>query len=405
MEISNASDGPEDETGPAVAHSHVLAPDNAQTWAAMVSADSFENAGIPVNSTKSDIALRHICRVSTIFSHPQDAESAELTWPHDLPRRETTVPSVATPTHRVILVNEDAHIPAQFRHQTTAPYILQAIQEIHSTFADRPSRTYTPYSRMWRCPYTGCNYIEDLAGLSHSAGEAVCRIAAVSLDSNFLMDDVASEFVTIAGGRYRARREFVRSVVDIIGLRHYETHLADSGLRCWIRGQTPDGQISFMWEHDDLDFVLQSRTIEGWRARRHEELERLSLQSALSTQARRWAHEARFWGKEELVCQRRRARSVHHEYVKGLAVHGIPTGPGLRFSKLRALTHTQSSTILGASRSLHEKVYGSLKESDLDHKELLLRLELAEEVIQDWELGEAWLRTQYQGNSPEQFAH
>ncbi|VDB96471.1 unnamed protein product [Peniophora sp. CBMAI 1063] len=366
------------------AHSRVPALDNPETWAAM-----------------TDVALRHICRVRTPYTHREDLEGAELKWPEDLPRSDAARSDTPVPTHRLVLVNEDVHIPAHSRHPTTAPYILQAISEFYPALADRPSQTYAPYSRRWRCPHTQCPYSEDLVSLSPAAGEAVCRIAATAPDSNFLADDVASEFVSLVDGRYRARREFARDVVDIIGLRHYEVHLRDIGLRCWIRGQAPDGFISFMWEPVDLAAILRSSSIDGVRARRHEECARQRLQLALSVQARRWAHETRFWEYGGLTVLRNNARSMQYDFVRALALPLVPIGVEERYSQLRTLSTDQSAAILAAGRKLHRELYDSMSNRQLEYEALTRRLALAEEEIQNWERGDGWLLTQDNGDGPE----
>ncbi|VDC05308.1 unnamed protein product [Peniophora sp. CBMAI 1063] len=355
-----------------------FAPDDADSWAVI-----------------SDIALRHIHRVSTTAMHPQDAECAKLTWPPNLPRFEAPVPGVLASTRRVTLVNEDAHIPPDFRHPPTAPYILQAIVELYPALAKRPSHTYLRFSRTWSCPLAECAYLEDLACLSHAAGEAVCRVVATTSKPPFHVDDdCVSSFVRIVSGRYRARRDFIEDVVDIIGLRHFESHLSDVGLRCIIRGHAPGGQISFIWENVDLSSVLQSNTVDGLRARQHEERARLSMQKSLCLQARRWAHEARFREFGELEMQQRSARWAQHDFVRTLALDNILAGPGESFSGVRVLTPAQSSAVVEAGRLLHNEVYASLSARELEHQATALRLELAEEVIQDWERGNGWLRIQ-----------
>ncbi|VDC00808.1 unnamed protein product [Peniophora sp. CBMAI 1063] len=376
--VSSASDGEDD-----LEHPRDPAPDNAETWAAM-----------------TDVALRHIYRVRTPYTHPQDLESAELKWPEGLSRSDAAGSDPPVSIRRVVLVNEDEHIPRHSRHPVSAPYILQAISEFYPALVERPSRVYTLYSRWWRCPHTQCSYSEDLVSLSPAAGEAVCQIAAAASESNFLADDVASEFVSLVDGRYRARREFVQNVVDIIGLRHYESHLRDIGLRCWIRGQAPDGLISFMWEPINLARILRSNSIDGVRARRHEESARQCLQLALSVQARRWAHETRFWEYGGLTVYRNHVRSMQHDFVRTLTLPLVQIDLEGSFSRLRALSPHQSSSIVAAGRMLHEEIYDSMSDRQLEYEALTRRLALAEEEIENWEHGNGWLRTQNRGDDP-----
>ncbi|VDC00816.1 unnamed protein product [Peniophora sp. CBMAI 1063] len=200
-----------------------VAPDDEVTWA-----------------TITDIALNHISRVTMPAMHPQDLDG--LAWPRNLPRVDSPAKG-PSPVHRIVLVNKDAHIPTHARHPATAHYIVQAVAVLYPALVQRPSQSYTPYLRKWRCPQAGCSYSEDLAYLSPAAGEFVCRIAASALDSTFIANELASDFAMLVDGHYRARREFAKHVVDIVGLRHYESHLQDIGLRCLIRGQTPEGYV------------------------------------------------------------------------------------------------------------------------------------------------------------------
>lgn len=193
---------------------------------------------------QTDVALRHISRVSRDMIQPQDLQNAELKWPDDLSRFDAVL-GASTPVHRVVFVNKDVHIPVRFRHPATAPYILQAISDLSPVLAKRPSLTYVPYSRTWGCPHVGCSYTEDLASLSRSVGEAVRRITAVTLSLKLIANKLVPEFVTIVNGRYRTRKEFVHNVVDMLGLRHYESHLSDAGLCCLIRGQDTDGYVRY----------------------------------------------------------------------------------------------------------------------------------------------------------------
>ncbi|VDC04890.1 unnamed protein product [Peniophora sp. CBMAI 1063] len=363
------------------------APDDTDTWSAM-----------------TDVALRHISRVSSLFMHPQDLESAELTWPEDLSRHEPTA-EVLTPTYRVVLVNQDAHIPTHARHPNTAPYILQAISDLYPALAKRPSSRYTPYARIWRCPYDGCGYFEDLARLSHAAGEAVCRVAATAVDSYFLTNDLASDYIKLVEGRYCARREFIKNVVDIIGLRHYESHLSQAGLRCSIRGQRPSGYLSFMWEHADMDAMLQSNSVEGVQARRHEEAARKRFQLALRAQARCWAHETRFWEMGGLTAERQSARSLQHAFVKTLDLSHVLTDGGRHFSQLRELEPRRSLAVLAAGRKLHDDVYGAAAERETVNTAITSRLLLANEEIESWERGDGLFLTLDRGDSPELYIH
>ncbi|VDB96555.1 unnamed protein product [Peniophora sp. CBMAI 1063] len=313
--------------------------------------------------------------------------------------------SASTPTYRVVLVNEDVHIPVHARHPSTAPYILHTIDNLYPALAKRPSCTYTPYRRIWKCPHPGCSYLEDLLMLSPSAGEAVCRLAATALESNLLANELASEFLRLVDGKYRVRREFVKCAVDIIGLRHYETHLHDVGLRCFIRGQRPDGHISFTWEHSQLETLLLSRTVDGLHARRHEEAMRRAIQLSLSVQARRWAHEVRFWELDKLVAERRLARERQHKFVNELALEEAFASSGRHASALPPLRSGQSLAIMTAGRRLHDEIYGTLAAREDVLRTVTDRLTLAEAEIQSWEHGDGMVRTQNRGDHTDLYAH
>ena len=151
-----------------------------------------------------------------------------------------------------------------------------------------------------------------------------------------------------------------------------------------------------MWEHAEPKTVLESKSVEGVQARRHEEAARRSLQLALSIQARRWAHEVRFREVQGLVAERHISRTKQHGFVKALSLD-LPVSffaRKLRFSELRDLTPYQSTAILTAGRRLHDDVYNVLPAREHTHQEMKHRLTFAEEVIQDWEDGEGKLRTQ-----------
>lgn len=153
-----------------------------------------------------------------------------------------------------------------------------------------------------------------------------------------------------------------------------------------------------------MDQVLKSSSIDGVRARQHEEAIRVSLQKTLCVQARRWAHEARFWVQEELLAERHRARIAQHQVVRRLVMDesiadlGVHFNLGLHFTGSRTLTSSQSVAMLAAGRKLHAEVYNSLHETESAHEKLLLRLNLAEEVMRDWEEGGGWFRTQHRGD-------
>lgn len=156
-----------------------------------------------------------------------------------------------------------------------------------------------------------------------------------------------------------------------------------------------------MWQHIDSEEVLKSQSIEGVRARRHEESMRRSLQALLSIQARRWAHEARFWELEGLVTERHAARKLQHDFVHTLKLSDAFSGAGRSFSKTRSLTPDQSSAISEAGRKLHDEIYRSIDARESAHRLILARLSLADDVIEEWEDGDGFLRMQDRGDSPD----
>ncbi|KZV61682.1 hypothetical protein PENSPDRAFT_670860 [Peniophora sp. CONT] len=142
---------------------------------------------------------------------------------------------------------------------------------------------------------------------------------------------------------------FAAQAVDILGLLHFESsHLEDAGLRCLIRGQGPDGNISYMWEHSNAKKILREKSMQGILARQNEEASRQEA----------------------------------------------PFTTASRVSVIRELDPTSAAQLESDAVEVMTSVWNSRRRNERTYLENTRRLNLAERVIKHWEHGSGWKRTQ-----------
>ncbi|VDB98830.1 unnamed protein product [Peniophora sp. CBMAI 1063] len=203
-------------------------------------------------------------------------------------------------------VNLDAHIPRAVRVPKTASVVDQTIARVCGRFARRPSDYYVAQSQTWVCPKHDCVYtilLEDLTPAQHE----VVDVATVG---------IREPFVAVVEGRHVVLPAFVREVIDIVALSHYEnTHLQGRGFRHILHGQDVDGRIQYHWEPVRIQHHLTSTAAGGWEIRYHEEHRRLETQRALAAEARAWASELIRYLDDVDRDEARKARNSYHRFV------------------------------------------------------------------------------------------
>ncbi|VDB87028.1 unnamed protein product [Peniophora sp. CBMAI 1063] len=254
-------------------------------------------------------------RRGTAYGLPDDHQHSAVHWPSDIAGyRFLRAPK---PVDGRVLVNQDAHLFGVVnRSHRLAPYLVHLLTPLYA-----PLVSGTPFEHLqadtWRCPQDGCAYYEDTDNLSAAAVRAIRDVQPTPA--------IASSSLIYEGIRARANPKFLRLVVDIVGLRHYQdSHLRSVGLACRIYGQDVRGDLDFQWVYEDYKSVLTSVTGEGAAARMYEEQERVQLQRRISLLARRWALSTqsailRERHQDALAlhnCLSQRARDVHEESLQ-----------------------------------------------------------------------------------------
>lgn len=165
-------------------------------------------------------------RVAEPLRHPEDA-IVEGELPHIRPKARSL------PVHQPLYAL-DAHIPAVVRERKTAHFVLQSIRRFSEPLSRRPSDYLAGNSDVWMCPHNPCLYTIELKNLTQDQGETL----------EHRTKDLATPFIVDENGSISASARYVREVIDIVALDHYEAaHLAPYNIKHTVHGQRDDGRV------------------------------------------------------------------------------------------------------------------------------------------------------------------
>ncbi|VDC03136.1 unnamed protein product [Peniophora sp. CBMAI 1063] len=218
----------------------------------------------------ADLALRHLARVGKPPTHPDDASLEDrFVERTEAPRGDS-----------LQLVNHDAHIPPSVRVPQTWSLIITDMRRVCTHFARRLSDFYVAGTNEWVCPMHDCMY--------------AIAINNLSVDEKKVVDGVTRgadvPFYTLVDAFRVTEPAFIREVIDIVALEHYESvHLQGLRIHHVIHGQDHTGRIMYYWQLNRISAEFLKKTVRGWEARRFEEIRRTEVQRALASEARQWA--------------------------------------------------------------------------------------------------------------------
>lgn len=131
-------------------------------------------------------------------------------------------------------VNLDAHIPYPVRVPQTWSLVESEIRKVSPALTRRPSDFYVGGSRTWVCPKLDCVYTIMSDDLTQTQRLMVER-ATEGIDVPFTLLD---------GDHCSAAAVYVREVIDIIALAHYESaHFQPLRIRHILHGQRNNGRV------------------------------------------------------------------------------------------------------------------------------------------------------------------
>ncbi|VDC05901.1 unnamed protein product [Peniophora sp. CBMAI 1063] len=348
----------------------ILAEDDVYTWA-----------------KASDLALRYIARVRTPSWHAEDVNVDGIGLPAIVRDHEQTIQGP--------FVNRDAHIPASVRVPETPGYLTMRLCSVATSLSRRPSDYYLPGSDVWHCPHYACDWVIVLDNLTEAQKGMLTR--AMGEDTGLFMGD--------GGNAAAPQPAFVREVVDIVALEHYQrAHFWRLGIRYILHGQRIDGRIAYHWEEPDGGRGPGKPRVRITSAEKHEEKCRVAVQRALSCEARSWATSTIQDVQKIEHALRADASRVQRECALergakliNLKVDRVDSLFEHRASLYTDLHHRHSVVMLPEKAMLRVKSAGQKFEDDNTNvrSSCDVRRTAAEEQIEYWTTGEGYLRTQF----------